>query len=400
MCRPTHGGDSSLSRRLLLATLALVTTIAMARQADASEIRTVTPVADSYVSSSSPASNYGSATALRIDGSPVMRSYLRFNVPALSAPVNRATLKVYVNRRVSAGITVRSVADTSWDERSIKWSNAPAFGGAVGSSGSSLSAGWVSIDVTPLVSAGGPVSLALTSSSSNAIAVGSREYSTHAPQLVVETAATYSGEVTDDAPAGYWRLGEAVGGDAFDRTSAGQTGSYVGGTTLGVKGALGGDPDTAAGFDGAGGGVEISAAGGPLDVTTGSFAVEAWINTTVNGEEAIASKQSDYARPGWQVTVTDDGGAEGLVRAKLDDGSAAIQGYGPQIRVDDGRWHHVVVDFDRASGITIYVDGSASRSTAGAVPGSLSNSAPLRVGQAASWYPTFSGQLDEVAVYP
>src|SRR5947207_13780567 len=93
---------SSLSRRLVLATFALVMTIALARQADASEIRTVTPAADSYVSSTSPGSNYGSATALRIDGSPAMRSYLRFNVPALAAPVGAATVKDYGNKRGSA----------------------------------------------------------------------------------------------------------------------------------------------------------------------------------------------------------------------------------------------------------------------------------------------------------
>ena len=48
-----------MGRRLLLATLALFSTVAMANQAHASEIRTVTPVADSYVSSSSPSSSYG-----------------------------------------------------------------------------------------------------------------------------------------------------------------------------------------------------------------------------------------------------------------------------------------------------------------------------------------------------
>jgi hypothetical protein len=69
--------------------------------------------------------------------------------------------------------------------------------------------------------------------------------------------------------------------------------------------------------------------------------------------------------------------------------------------VDDGVWHHVVVVFDRSSGITIYVDKVYSRHTAGALPGDVDNTASMLVGgPTIDSYPGFHGDLDEVAVYP
>jgi hypothetical protein len=69
------------------------------------------------------------------------------------------------------------------------------------------------------------------------------------------------------------------------------------------------------------------------------------------------------------------------------------------VRVDDGRWHHVVVTFDRDTEIAIYVDGTSVRRSTGAVTGSVSNAVPLLFGGEAAWYPAFAGDLDEVAVY-
>ncbi|MCJ7692985.1 MAG: hypothetical protein MUO22_06170, partial [Sedimentisphaerales bacterium] len=50
-------------------------------------------------------------------------------------------------------------------------------------------------------------------------------------------------------PLGYWRLGESSGTTATDRAGS-YNGTYSGGVTLGTTGALSGDSDTAASFDG------------------------------------------------------------------------------------------------------------------------------------------------------
>ena len=53
------------------------------------------PVADTYVSSSSPTTNYGNATTFRLDASPDLHGYLRFQVQGtMGVPITRATLRV------------------------------------------------------------------------------------------------------------------------------------------------------------------------------------------------------------------------------------------------------------------------------------------------------------------
>jgi Concanavalin A-like lectin/glucanases superfamily/Bacterial Ig-like domain/Calcineurin-like phosphoesterase len=206
----------------------------------------------------------------------------------------------------------------------------------------------------------------------------------------------YREEVFADSPSGYWRLGEANGTTAADETASHNNGTYLSGVTLGVPGALFATPNTAARFDGVDDRVSMGdPANGSLDFGTGDFTVEAWVKTTVNGEETIVSKQPSTA-PYWQVTVTDDASHVGQVRATIDAGTWR-QAYSLP-RVDDGDWHQVVVVFVRASGITIYVDGTSSRFTSGAATGDVSNSGPFLIGKATG-YAYFRGDIDEVSVY-
>lgn len=150
---------------------------------------TFVPVADSYVTSASPTANYGTRTAIRVDASPVLRSYLRFNVQGLSGTVTRATLRVYANSSQRPGYDVRAVADNSWAEASITYANAPPFDSAIaGSSGAATAGSWTEVDVTALVQGDGLVSFALTTSGSTALSLGSRESGSTAPELVIETA--------------------------------------------------------------------------------------------------------------------------------------------------------------------------------------------------------------------
>jgi hypothetical protein len=216
-------------------------------------------------------------------------------------------------------------------------------------------------------------------------------------QTDVVAAAPYQQVVLRDNPRGFWRLNEISGRTAGDTSSTNNAGSYSGGATLGVAGALL-DTSTAVRFDGVDDRVIVNdPPNGSLDFGTSDFTVETWLKTSVNGEEAPISKQTTTG-PYWDVTVSDDSGHVGHVRAKIDDGTVTRTVYGPSIRVDDGRWHYVAVLYDRDSGITIYVDG-LSRFTAAAATGDVSNTSPLRIGFAAN-FPYFNGDLDEAAVYP
>ncbi|MDH4146984.1 MAG: metallophosphoesterase, partial [Acidimicrobiia bacterium] len=59
--------------------------------------------ADSYVSDSAPTTNYGTANLVRVDASPIQRSYLRFSVSGLTAPPASVKLRVLANSASSVG---------------------------------------------------------------------------------------------------------------------------------------------------------------------------------------------------------------------------------------------------------------------------------------------------------
>jgi len=148
----------------------------------------VQPVADSYVNSMKPRANYGQATRLKAERSPVLRGYLRFDPRNLVGAVTRATLRLYSTSRSSIGYDIRGVADNTWQESTISYGNAPTVSAtAVGSSGPYRVGRWTSVDVTSLVGAGGPVSFALTTSSETILSIASRESGSTSPTLVVET---------------------------------------------------------------------------------------------------------------------------------------------------------------------------------------------------------------------
>ena len=143
-------------------------------------------VGDSYVNASSPTTNYGTATTFRIDGSPIVRTYLRFNVPVLSGTLLRVRLRIYANSNSSSGYTVNSVSNNTWSELTINYNNAPAIGNSAGSSGAFSGGTWTTVDITSPVSGNGVLNLALTTSSSTAVSLASRESGANAPQLMIE----------------------------------------------------------------------------------------------------------------------------------------------------------------------------------------------------------------------
>lgn len=153
---------------------------------------TFTPSADSYVDSGNPSTNYGSQTQLRADGSPTVRSYVRFNVQGLSGSVTRATLRVYANSSSSGGYEARGVSNNSWEESTITYNNAPAVGNVLGSSGGFSGGTWTSVEITAYITGNGSYNLAVVVPGSTAVSFASRESGGNAPRLVVETQDTSS----------------------------------------------------------------------------------------------------------------------------------------------------------------------------------------------------------------
>ncbi len=144
------------------------------------------PIADSYVQGDKPATNYGTAAQLRTDGSPAVRSFIKFDVQGLSGTIEQVTLRIYANSQQSVGFEVHQ-GDNLWSETALIYDNQPGFSPAIiAASGKVVSNHWYDLDVTSSIGGNGEVSYVLTTRSSTALSLASRE-SAFGPQLLVTT---------------------------------------------------------------------------------------------------------------------------------------------------------------------------------------------------------------------
>ena len=145
---------------------------------------TETPVADSYVDGNQLGQNFGLSQTLRVDTTPDRRTYVRFNVNGINAPVTSATLRIYTNSTHPLGFEVHELSDNGWQETTITHSNAPAFGPSLAFSGPTTAGQYREVDMTGYVTADGFYNFVLTGLNSTSLPMGSRE-SANQPELVI-----------------------------------------------------------------------------------------------------------------------------------------------------------------------------------------------------------------------
>jgi hypothetical protein len=198
-------------------------------------------------------------------------------------------------------------------------------------------------------------------------------------------ATSYRAAVVGLGPAGYWRLGEAAGAVAVDEVGAGP-GTYVAAPALGVAGALAGDVNTAAAFNGTT--QYVSVADQPFVVGQAAMSVSFWIKTTVAVTVGVIEAGMGASR--WRIE------AEGSGKMRIVKAGAATTT--ATVATNDGLWHHAVLTSDGA--ITRwYLDGVA-RGT-GVDPNGVFHD-PAGVFRIAAYVTgaTFlPGSLDEVAIW-
>jgi hypothetical protein len=149
---------------------------------------TLTASADSFVQADKATTNFGTATELHADASPVTNAYLKFDVAGLTAAPTKATLRLYGRSAGATAVKVYPVADNSWTEPGITFATAPAAGTtALGTSGALVANSYFGIDVTSTVKADGTYSFLVNTGSTAVRIVDSRE-AANPPQLVLETA--------------------------------------------------------------------------------------------------------------------------------------------------------------------------------------------------------------------
>jgi hypothetical protein len=207
----------------------------------------------------------------------------------------------------------------------------------------------------------------------------------------IDWLAGYQAIILSDAPVAYWRLGETSGTTAYDISGNGLNGTYQGGVTLGQPGALVGDGDTAAGFNGSTGLVSIPQIS---SLAGASFSVETWfyLSTTPpsNGLVLVDIRVSETVN-GHIVLVVD-------TATRLVGGFYANSTAGGNIGLN--AWYHGVLTYDASpQTIQLYLNGSQVASRSGVGP-LLSGTQTNKIGNhtllAQSPWP---GRIDEVAIY-
>jgi hypothetical protein len=122
-----------------------------------------------------------------VDGSPIVRSYLRFTVQGLNGTVTKATLRIFANSASSSSLVASGVSNNTWTETGITYNNAPPLGSSIGFASPVTTGTWISIDITSYITGNGTYNLAVTTPGSTAISLASRQSGANAPQLIIET---------------------------------------------------------------------------------------------------------------------------------------------------------------------------------------------------------------------
>jgi hypothetical protein len=149
---------------------------------------TFTPTDDTYIYQNNGNTNYGSATSLQVDNSPVKNILLKFNVSGLSGQtITSAKLRLYAVDPSSKGGDFYPMSDNTWQQGTVTWNNAPAAGTTLLASLGPVKVNtWYEVNLTSLITGDGTYSLRVSSTSSDGADYSSKE-GTNPPQLVIQT---------------------------------------------------------------------------------------------------------------------------------------------------------------------------------------------------------------------
>ncbi|MBA3842396.1 MAG: LamG domain-containing protein, partial [Actinobacteria bacterium] len=193
----------------------------------------------------------------------------------------------------------------------------------------------------------------------------------------------YASTVSADNPLSYWRLGEASGTTAADQQNR-NAGTYLNGITLGAAGALTGDTDTAASFDGSNDAVSFA-----NPALTGPFSIELWGFLTGPGSTGATGYATLLGYDYTHRILWDTSGTGGKLLTQFD-GS-----FFSTVNLSKNAWHHIVYSWDGTTE-RFYIDGAAAGSHATTKP---AWNAPFTLGSYDGSDYLFKGRLDEPALY-
>jgi hypothetical protein len=219
-------------------------------------------------------------------------------------------------------------------------------------------------------------------------------------------AASYRAAVLADGPLVYWRMGIKTGLSIPDETGSGNDLILQGsGHVLGEPGAIGGDDDTAIGFDGR---KSFAIANDPraLDFPAGApFTVECWARReSIDGgsyfQHLLGNLEGNQPESsGYMLYVLPVPGGTDNARTALEfapQDASVVTLYGPVIR--PAEWAYYVFVYD-GTVIRLHVDGTETGVQQALNP-LQARTSPFTVGRAPHSNGFFwPGRIDEVAVY-
>jgi prepilin-type N-terminal cleavage/methylation domain-containing protein len=196
--------------------------------------------------------------------------------------------------------------------------------------------------------------------------------------------------------AGYWRLGESAGAIAVDSGPNGLDGTYSGPVQLGSTSAVTSEIDPALSLDGSGGHVALPAMN--LDLSAG-ITYMAWVRPTGLGfyERIIDLGNGEAVDNIWFGRIINRPDVAFEVRPT---GSSLLTVDGPSGSMSPGVWQFLAVTEAPDGTVVIYRDGVAVGTQSYARFPTTVNRTQNYIGKS-DWSnePTFSGVLDEVAVF-
>jgi hypothetical protein len=150
------------------------------------DLPTVVPAdGDATVAQATPTANFGSATMMESDTSPLKHAFARYTVSGVAGSVTGATLRYYITNSTNNGPKVYR-ADPNWSDATVTWDTRPALTSGVLDDKAAVAANaYVSYDVTSQVTGNGTYAFGLIPDSSDGLFAATRE-STTPPELVLQ----------------------------------------------------------------------------------------------------------------------------------------------------------------------------------------------------------------------
>jgi hypothetical protein len=201
---------------------------------------------------------------------------------------------------------------------------------------------------------------------------------------------SYEISVRESRPTAYWRLGDNRG--TAEELIAGLDGTMSLETGLGVRGAMYGDRDTAAAFEGLNARILVPEAGVVTEAAA-PFSLEAWISPNYSGPNQRILSTRNGPSFGWAL---------GLDHQRLVFTSFGIQDYlleGPLVPIY--QWTHVAVVLDEHHDASFYLNGVFAGKVDGfSTPNRNENGRTLAIGDNPDEFSQpWQGKLDEVAFF-